>query len=120
MVYNREKYKLNYLLSKEYVVYILKIVDKNIYKIGKTNSLKHRLINLKQSIYEEIVIHSVISCQTNTEALLKEKWLQHQLESYRIPSKKEWFKIPDEIILLNKVYELENDYQVLYNPAILV
>ncbi len=88
-----ERYKSE---SNHFCVYILKIADKPIFKIGKTNKLKYRVINLNQAIYEDWDFYKILSFNCNEDALKVERLFQKELYSFRI--KREWFKCAQHVI----------------------
>ena len=59
-----------------YVCYILKIKDKEIYKVGRSNKLKCRLRNLKVSLYEEFCVLHQFEHATHNEAVIHERLLK--------------------------------------------
>ena len=101
-MYDREKYLKRYheIEKDNFTVYILKIENKNVFKVGKTNRLKYRLINLRQALYENVDIYRLISCPDSNSAISLERKIQHMLKEYRI--RREWFECDeskmDEII----------------------
>jgi len=97
-MYDREKYLNQYHNETEnqYIVYIIKIQDKNIWKIGKTNKLKYRLINLKQSLYEDFDIYKTIRRDNNEDALKLEGDLKKELQHFNI--RREWFNVNKDVI----------------------
>ena len=97
-MYDHEKYlnKYHNETENQYIVYIIKIQDKNIWKIGKTNKLKYRMINLKQSLYEDFEIYRTIQRGNNEDALKLERYLKRELHSFNI--RREWFNVDKEII----------------------
>jgi hypothetical protein len=97
-MYDKEKYLNQYHNETEnqYIVYIINIKDKNIWKIGKTNKLKYRLVNLKQSLYEEFEIYKTIRRDNNEDVLKLERYIKKKLQSYNIRG--EWFNVDKEII----------------------
>lgn len=97
-MYDKEKYLNQYHNETEnqYIVYIINIKDKNIWKIGKTNKLKYRLVNLKQSLYEEFEIYKTIRRDNNEDALKLERYIKKELQTYNIRG--EWFNVDKEII----------------------
>ena len=96
-MYNHEKYlKCYYSKPVEHVVYILKITDKDIYKVGKSKRLTHRLYNLKQSLYEPFEVFQLLKFEdafecSNTEASVKEL-----LKPYNIRG--EWFQCTRQVV----------------------
>jgi hypothetical protein len=100
-MYDREKYLKRYheIEKDNFTVYILKIEGKNIFKVGKTNRLKYRLINLRQALYENVDIFSLIPCENSSSAILLERKIQHLLKEFRI--RREWFECPN-----NKIEEI--------------
>jgi hypothetical protein len=92
MVYNKEKYLNKYHNENKpvYNLYVIKIKNKNIYKIGKTNKIKYRLINLRQSLYEDFDIIHLIDCNTNDKVLYLERKLKKKLLEYNLI--REWYK----------------------------
>lgn len=97
-MYDKEKYLNQYHNETEnqYIVYIINIKDKNIWKIGKTNKLKYRLVNLKQSLYEEFEIYKTIRRDNNEDVLKLERYIKKELQTYNIRG--EWFNVHKEII----------------------
>ena len=73
----------------EYVCYILKIHDKDIYKVGISNKLKARMRNLRVSFYENVECVNEFEFATRKEALEYEKALKENNQQYHI--KGEWF-----------------------------
>lgn len=102
---NSEKYRN---MPNDYCVYILKIKDEPYYKIGKTNKWHYRKINIGQGLYQEYsIIHKIKSC-CNEHAKLVERFLLHYLHKYKLPHKKEWFKIDDECMIIKEaIYQLD-------------
>ena len=93
-MYNKERYQSSPI---EYVVYVMRIKGKNIFKIGQTNRLKHRLRNLLQGIYEPCHIFCTITTSSNVHARMVEKSLHGVMEEYRLM--REWYHCPpDELI----------------------
>jgi len=76
--------------------YVIKIEGKDVFKIGKTNRLKYRLINLNQAIYDNWDIYRLISCEDNESALATERHLISQLKDFRLNGKREWFSVEKE------------------------
>ena len=106
MVYNRQKYLNEYHNNNKpiYHLYVIKIKDKDIYKIGKTNKIKYRLINLRQSLYEEFDIIHLIDCNNNENSLFLERKLHKQLLQYN--KKREWYQ--------GDIEKLINEYIIEY------
>lgn len=78
--------------EERHTIYILKIQDKNIFKIGRTNKLYWRLKNIRVSLYENSDIYELIDCCCKQNALKKENFVKSQLEKYRLRG--EWYEIP--------------------------
>lgn len=96
-MYNRETYlKRYYSKPEQYVVYVLQIKDKDIFKVGMSKRLTHRLYNLKQSLYEPFdVVYTFnfadsITC-ANTEGSIKQV-----LKPYNIRG--EWFSCSRQVV----------------------
>lgn len=92
----------------QYCVYILKIDNEPIYKIGKTNKLRYRLVNLCQALYQKFEVYRIIPCPSNEEAKMKERFLLDVFEDFRIPHKREWFNIPS-VDIINDILEKVDD-----------
>ena len=82
-------------IPNEHVVYILKIKDKEIYKIGYTNKLSIRLRNLSVSLYEQFDVIKTFRFNTRKESQDAEKAFHTALKlaGKQITSTKstEWF-----------------------------
>ena len=79
-----------------YVCYILKIDDKEIYKIGMSNKLKARMRNLRVSFYENINCIKTFEFPCRKEALEFEKQLKIDSHEYHIRG--EWYYHINSII----------------------
>jgi predicted GIY-YIG superfamily endonuclease len=71
------------------ICYILKINDKEIYKVGVTNKLKARLRNLRVSIYEDVECVNEYEFKSRKDALECERNLKKNNKEHRI--KGEWY-----------------------------
>lgn len=102
---NTEKYRK---MPNDFCVYVLKIKNEPYYKIGKTNKWQYRKMNIGQGLYQEFsIIHKIKAC-CNDNAKLTERFLLHFLRDYKLPHKREWFKINDDCMILNEaIYKLE-------------
>ncbi len=78
-----------YRIPINFQVYIIKIKNKPIYKVGVSNKLKARLRNLKVSIYEEFDILYVFPHNTRQEARSHEQKIKLCNAIYRIRG--EWY-----------------------------
>ena len=96
-MYNKIKYldKYHNQNKPDYIVYFLQVSHSpTIFKIGKTNRLKYRMINLKQAFFFDTNLYHQINCCCNTHALELERKIQKELSIYKI--KNEWFNVPLE------------------------
>lgn len=92
MTYIRKYYQN---IPNEYCIYFIKIENKNIFKIGRTNKFKIRLKNLKVSLYEKFS-YEILKCCCRESSIKKEKFLKKELECYNIIG--EWYDCNIEII----------------------
>ena len=73
----------------KYICYILKIHDKDIFKVGITNRLKARMRNLRVSMYEDVDCVNEYEFNDRQEALNCERMIKKESEKWRI--KGEWY-----------------------------
>ena len=93
-MYNKEHY---HQCPIKYVVYVVRIEGKNIFKIGSTNRLQHRLRNLLQGVYEPCHVFATIQVCCAEDARGVEKGLHGVMAQYRL--RREWFACPpDELV----------------------
>lgn len=76
-------------LPKSFYVYVIRIEEDNICKIGRTKRLLFRLRNLRAAIYRDHTIH-IIRCTSSQESLALEKHIHKQFASQRLV--REWFR----------------------------
>ena len=99
-MYDKLKYLNTYHVQNkpEYVVYFLQISQHpTIFKIGKTNRLKYRMINLNQALFVDTTLYHQVKCCCNSHALQLERKIQKELSIYKI--KNEWFNVPLETMI---------------------
>lgn len=66
------------LTRKDHYVYLVHIPQDGVAKIGRTCRLKHRLHNLRQSLYRSHAVY-VIACSCANESLRLEKYIMSKL-----------------------------------------
>jgi len=93
MPYNKISYDS---IPHEWVIYIIKIKDKDIYKIGRSSKIKYRIRNLRVSIYEDFEFDVIKMC-CRESSIKKERYIKEKLQEFRI-NKSEWFKCNSDVI----------------------
>jgi hypothetical protein len=92
---------------KQEVIYVIQILNKPYFKIGRSNCLQYRLMNLNQSIYEKFdIIHKIEMC-CKKSSMKCERYLLEKLNQYKITNKKEWFEIHDVNVLNNYIEDIK-------------
>jgi hypothetical protein len=82
-------------VPEEHIVYFLKINDHDIVKVGRTNKLQYRLMNITQSLWHDFTVTRVPCC-CSKQAKVLERTLHHILVPHRI--KGEWYHMTAELM----------------------
>jgi hypothetical protein len=113
MSYDKEKYLKTYHEENknDFVIYVIKIqreieANKYIFKIGRTNKWKYRLINLNQSLYDNYTVQFINCCNKDQTCRL-ERYLLNRLFEKRYNNKKEWFLLQEDEMIrtINEIKE---------------
>ena len=97
MGYNSEVYRRYYrAVPERHVAYVLRISGKNIWKCGSTNRLQFRLKNLRQALYEDSEVYTLIPCCCRKHASDMEKQLHATLSAFRL--QREWYACTEDTL----------------------